>query len=117
VWRRRRGSGIECLPPAQWFLSRFVARDSPQVARAVSFLLLPLFLMKQAFTELALNWNCPCVDAILFAWHPFGGIELAFTYHGRQLPRVWAEREGDCAPPLRAGRARERAGCEPKVRP
>ena len=68
------------------------------------------------YTELALNWNCPYVDAILFRWSLFGGIKLAFTYHGRQLPRVWAEREGDCAPPLRAvreaceGRARERAG-------
>jgi hypothetical protein len=101
-----------CRPPRQL---RSVAPPGCLLpSRAVSFLLLPLFLMKKTFTELALNWNCLCVDAILFAWHPFGGIELAFTYHGRQLPLVRAEREGDCAPPLRAvqgareGRTRER---------
>ena len=68
-----------------------------------SFLLLPLFTMKYAWTESELNLNCPCLEAILLVWPPFGGIGLQVSGGGQKFSP-------------RAGRTRSRLTCGLPVR-
>ena len=141
---REWGGGASTFLCVEWFFILLIHRSTIWTQRSrlrgvavfrvglvqmpFSFLLLPLFTMKYALTESELNLNCPCLEAILLVWPPFGGIGLQVSGGGQTFsPRAGRTRSGlTCGLPVRilthtrqardAGQASRRQERPPPVR-